>query len=311
METSDISVWLSGFHFLRPLWLTAVPLVIGFGWWLQRVLRQDRQFDGQVAPHLLRHLTIRPVGKRGLTPTRMIVLLWLISILALAGPTFRRQPTPFADDEAALMMVVRVSESMLNRDLQPSRLERARVKLASLLEKRGRAGSGLVAYNGTAHLVMPVTDDPGVINHMLEALDPKIMPREGDALWDALELAESQLKSTGRDGSILVVTDSTTPFPSMDGFQLGVPVQFFALAVDPTVFEQSGISEVADQLRAPVQAITSDDRDLDTIVSNSRRVLVSARAGDQTAWRDDGYYLVPLLALGGLMWARLGWIVGR
>ena len=307
LGNGGMTAWWSQFHFLRPEWLFAVPAVIAVGWWLQRRLRSDRQFEDQIAPHLVRHLTVSPDSKRFLTPGALIVPLWLVCVVALAGPTFRQQPAPFADDEAAVMLVVRVSDSMMNEDLAPSRLERARVKLASLLEERGNAGNGLIAYNGTAHLVMPVTNDAGVIDHMLEALDPKIMPREGDALAEALDMAEEQLRSTGRDGSILLVTDATQSLPPANETGLSTAVQILAIVREPAELQESGIPELAEQLQSPVHILASDDRDVQAIVSGSKRVLVSAKAGDRSSWRDDGYYLVPFLVLGGLMWARPGW----
>ncbi len=51
----------------------------------------------------------------------------------------------------------------------------------------------LVAYAGSAHLVMPLTDDPTVLLPFLEALDPGIMPEAGRKASAALALAETLL----------------------------------------------------------------------------------------------------------------------
>ena len=65
-------------------------------------------------------------------------------------------------------------------DVAPSRLERAKQKISDLLARARRARApGLIAYAGTAHLVMPLTDDRAVIEPFLAALTPDLMPSDG------------------------------------------------------------------------------------------------------------------------------------
>ena len=61
-------------------------------------------------------------------------------------------------------------------DVAPTRLERAKQKISDLLAARAGARSGLIAYAGTAHLVMPLTDDRSVIVPFLAALATSLMP---------------------------------------------------------------------------------------------------------------------------------------
>jgi Ca-activated chloride channel family protein len=140
----------------------------------------------------------------------LIALGWLLTIVAVAGPTWRHEPSPFADDAAALAIVVRVSPSMTTEDVQPSRLARATQKVHDLLAQRGLAKTALIAYAGSAHVVMPATTDSGIIDTFAGALDPKIMPVDGDVAADALALADRTLASAG-GGSILWVTDGVSP----------------------------------------------------------------------------------------------------
>ena len=103
---------------------------------------------------------------------RLIVLI----CLALAGPTWQREPAPFADDTAALVIVVEVTPTMLAQDVQPSRLERAALKIHDLLALRRGSVTALVAYAGSAHLVLPLTQDGDLITEFAAQLDPSIMP---------------------------------------------------------------------------------------------------------------------------------------
>ena len=63
----------------------------------------------------------------------------MIASLALAGPTWKREPTPFSEDQAPLVIALDVSSSMEMTDIQPSRLQRAQQKVRDLLALRSGA----------------------------------------------------------------------------------------------------------------------------------------------------------------------------
>ncbi len=73
------------------------------------------------------------------------------------------------------------------------RLERAKQKVADLLASRRGARTAVVAYAGSAHAVLPLTDDTDLVNMYLESLTPEVMPQSGDRPDRALELAASML----------------------------------------------------------------------------------------------------------------------
>ena len=153
----------TGLHFLRPLWLLAlIPVTLVVGAILRR---QDaaRAWRGVIDPTLLTHLIVE-TGRGGrFRPSHLLAVVWFVTVVALAGPTWRREPSPFTDDEAAIVFALEESPTMLARDIQPSRLERSVHKIHDLLELRAGADSALVAYAGSAHLVMPITTDADII----------------------------------------------------------------------------------------------------------------------------------------------------
>ena len=201
---------IGDFHFLRPWWLAAfIPAVLLFWaiWW-----RQDaaQVWQGIVAPHLLPHLLSSHSERKGYAPLHLIAVGWIVAIVAVAGPTWRREPAPFAEDTAALAIVIKVTPSMKTEDVQPDRLARSVQKIKDLLAERAGAKTALIAYSGTAHIVMPATTDGGIINTFAQSLDPKIMPSDGDVAADALRLADTTLADAG-SGSILWIADSIAP----------------------------------------------------------------------------------------------------
>ena len=92
-------------------------------------------------------------------------------------------------------------------DVAPTRLERAKQKIRDLLGARAGARSGLIAYAGTAHLVMPLTDDRSVIEPFLAALVTGLMPGDGKNVTAAASLATQFLAAEPVAGTILVVAD--------------------------------------------------------------------------------------------------------
>jgi Ca-activated chloride channel family protein len=302
---------MDDFHFIRPLWLllSAPALLVAYGLWqLQDHTAEWRQVIDQ---HLLEHLIVGESARSRLRPIHLLLATWLICTIALAGPSWRQEASPFADDEAGLIILLKVSESMLASDVQPTRLERAKHKISDLLELREGSSTGLIVYSGSAHLVMPLTRDDRIISTMIEDLTPDLMPEDGDALAEALQLAEQVLLKSGVPGSALVITDNVASRQAEALLTAGItlPVQFLFLR-PPDVTVDSGLQSAASSLKAPVVHLTVDPQDVEQVVNRAQTSIKSvAAAGEGTRWLDAGYSLLPLLALLMLMWSRKGWLV--
>ncbi|MEX0330091.1 MAG: VWA domain-containing protein [Puniceicoccaceae bacterium] len=297
---------MTDFHFIRPLWLLAfVPVLIL--WW-QIFRRQDAlsAMQGVVDPHLLEHLFIGQSGKRWLRPVNMLLVLWLIIVVALAGPAWQREPSPFAGEDAGLVMLLKVSETMNAEDLQPNRLERAKFKLRDLLEERSGAPTALIVYSGSAHLVMPLTRDQRIISAMIEDLVPGLMPTDGDALGAALVKADSLLKRAGVPGSVVVLADSVSASNEL-AETTRLPVQFLAIQ-SPQGPLDPGMQQAASLLRGDITRLTVDSTDVQRIARRARSDWTTGTETGQDRWRDSGYAILPLIALCALFWSRKGWV---
>ena len=128
-------------------------------WRLACTQSADWVWHDIVAEHLLPHLFLKRTGQRRIGPLVLLAIVWALAVVALAGPAWKREPVPFADDSAALVIVVKVTPSMKTEDVQPDRLTRSVQKIHDLLALRSGARSALIAYAGTPHLVMPLTRD--------------------------------------------------------------------------------------------------------------------------------------------------------
>ena len=195
------------FHFLRPMWFGALLPLAWIVWRLLRVRAVSRGWQAVCDPRLLSHLLLDPGGSRRYRPAAGIVALCgLCAILALAGPVWERLPQPVFRDESALVIALELSTHMEAQDVPPSRLERARFKIADILAQREASETALLVYAGRPFAVTPLTDDVATIQSQLSALTPAIMPEPGRRVALALEEAARLLRAAGRDrGDILLI----------------------------------------------------------------------------------------------------------
>ncbi len=198
---------VSNFHFLRPEWLWALVPVLAFTLLLSRRLDPEKQWRRLIAPHLLAHLRIGAEDGLRLRPIHLVTMVALFATLGMAGPTWDREISPFAEDTAPLVIALDMSQSMNAVDVQPTRLERAKQKIRDLLALRPGSRTALIAYAGTAHTVLPLSDDPTMFEAFLDGLATDVMPAGGKEPSEALVLAETILARDSVPGSILFLTD--------------------------------------------------------------------------------------------------------
>ena len=203
---------MAEFHFLRPGWLLAfIPLTL-FLCWLARRARAGGAWEGVCDKALLPHILVAGRGRAGRMPLFLLGLGAALGIIALAGPAWERLPRPVFERQAALVIALDLSYSMYARDIQPSRLERARFKIADLLALRREGQTALLVYAGGPFTVAPLTSDGNTIKAQLAALSPEIMPVPGSEAGPAIDAAMALMAQGGHGaGHILLVTDGVSP----------------------------------------------------------------------------------------------------
>ena len=300
---------IDNFHFIRLEWLLALIPIPLLWWLLHRRLGAMQPWRGIIAPHLLKYLLSGEEKKSSFGPVELTALGWLITVIAIAGPTWKYEPSPFAEDTAALAIVLKVSPSMKTEDVQPSRLARAVEKIHDLLAQRAGAKTSLIAYAGTAHVVMPATSDGGIIDTFAQALDPKVMPEDGDVAADALKLADQTLADAG-GGSILWITDNIAP---EDASRISAwrkssrtPVRLLTPLLPGT--ELDAVTAAANSADASIVHLTADDSDMRALARAAKFSDV-ANGDASNRWAESGYWLTPAIAALLLPFFRKGWAI--
>jgi Ca-activated chloride channel family protein len=323
------------FHFLRPAWLLALLPAAMLWLIVRRRGNVERQWRKVIAPHLLAHLKVGSGDRWRFRPLHLTVLVLVLGAAGLAGPTWEREISPLAEDTAPLIIALDLSASMNAVDVQPTRLERAKQKVRDLLILRTGARSALIAYAGSAHIVLPLCDDPAVFETFLAGLESDVMPVAGKEPALALALAEKLLADEPTPGSILFLTDGIAEEHAPvfadharrgddevlvlavgtreggpirkgeDGFETDASGRRAVATLDI-----AGLQALEAQAGAFVDGVTVDDADVGRIQRRVQSHMLEVRQQDETVrWKDQGYWLAVPVALLSLLWFRKGWTI--
>lgn len=193
-------------QWLRPLWLLVVPLL---GWLLFKLWHRRKRAGRW---QMILPVAFQPVllgggsGSNSKLPWVALGLAWLLVVLALLGPSWQRLEETRQRPADPLVILLELTPQMLAEDVTPNRLEQARRKILDLLEHRNDSQTALVVYAGSAHTLVPLSDDLSTTRNLLEAIDPSIMPKPGQRADLAVQKGLALLAQSGLgQGRLLLV----------------------------------------------------------------------------------------------------------
>ncbi|MEJ2601884.1 MAG: VWA domain-containing protein [Gammaproteobacteria bacterium] len=327
------------FQFLRPLWLLAIPAALALIAW-----RARRPLDAgswrAVVDERLRPWVLEDRGEHRRTrPAAWLAgAIAVLASLAMAGPTWERQKQPLYRGGDALVVALDLSRSMDAADVSPSRLERARLKLRDLMERRQDGQTALIVYTAHAFTVTPLTDDTETIAALIGSLDTDIMPSRGSLPARALEKARELLTQAGaRQGHVLLITDGGAgdPLPvadslRRDGYRVSVlgvgteeggpvPKADGGFVTDDSgrmvlpALDEGILREIAAAGEGVYRRLSVDDADLRALLAAMGPAARAEEEGGEQfyteLWHDQGPWLtLALLPLAALAFRR-GWLV--
>lgn len=146
-------------------------------------------------------------GRRRLKAVLQVVGLTLV-LVAIAGPRAGSREVTVKRRGIDLVIALDVSNSMLAKDVAPSRLARARREISAFLDGLQGDRVGLVAFAGDAFLECPLTLDYGAARMFLDVMDEHSVSRQGTNLGAAIRTSLGAF-GEGEDKyrAIVLVTD--------------------------------------------------------------------------------------------------------
>lgn len=326
---------IQNFHFLRPAWLLALPVMWGLSLWLGHRRNADGNWTRLVDAELLSGLLLDKSTRHTWSPWPWLALAWTLAVLALSGPSWQREPDIAYRGNDAWVLVLDLSPSMTATDMSPNRYTRARFALNDLLNAAKDTRVGLIAFSDEPYTVTPLTEDVATIRTLLPPLAPDIMPSAGDNLAPALNQAASLLEHSGsKRGQIIVLTDGFSD-PAA-AFSAAKKIAFQGITINVVgigtpagapLFNKSagqntqGTLSMARLDSAPLQQLAAtgngsyvDMAQLPTLINDLQSHVDrtdKAKAENNltvTHWLDGGIWLLPLLLIVAALLSRRGWL---
>ena len=323
-------------HWFRPLSLLVLPLL---GWLLWQLWhRQKRAGRWQMILPTAFHRVLLNGGSRNSSKLHLIALGlgWTLAALALLGPSWQRVEESTQKPLDPLVVLLELTPDMLATDTPPNRLEQARRKLFDLLRARSDSQTAIIVYAGSAHTLVPLSDDLGTSRNLLDAIKPSIMPEEGHradlAVKKALTLLERGALGEGR----LLLIGSSLSEQERQGIRQaldGKPHDLLILGIGtrdgaPVAQENGGflkddqgtilvphldsqsLKDFAGEIGGRYRQARLDDSDLRGLglLDGPRHLRKDGQTVQLDSWADQGYWLLlPLLLLAACA-GRRGWL---
>lgn len=309
---------MSEFHLLRPWWLLALIPVALLYW---RLLYSQKHQAGwhQWLPGHLSKVLVKSGSQPSLWPCHRFMLIAILAILALCGPTWERLPQPVYQLESGQVVIMDMSPSVLADDISPNRLTRMRYKAIDLVRAGLDGDTGLIAYADDAFIISPLTADNRNLMNLIPSLSPDIMPAQGSEPKLALELADDLLKNAGYpQGDIYWLTDgiSSSELSQLSSYLRSIDHRVSILAVGTeegaAIRDSSGrllkdnnqviiaktypsrLSDLASITGGAFSSVTADNSDINKLINQPPLTREGKDSDDQQqgdAWRDMGPYV--------------------
>ncbi len=326
------------FHWLRPDWLFAVPVVVAIAFLLARGKLGAGNWESVIDPALMPFVLSRDPGRGKDYRWWLLGFAGVIAALSLAGPAWERIEQPVFRAEQAMVVALDLSRSMDAEDVAPSRLTRAKLKILDMLERRKSGQTALIVYSANAFTVTPLTTDTDTIAALVNSLTTDIMPSRGSYPEVAIEKGRQLLDQAGVGyGEVLLITDGGSS-PAADaaarelksagytlsvlgvGTKEGAPIPRTTggfvtdnrgqIAVPR--LEDSSLRSLAGIGGGRYSQLTPDNSDLDILLSGEVANVSKAAGDDAVAtdhWREEGPWLLLLLLPLAALAFRRGWVL--
>ncbi len=292
--------WFQDFHFLRPWWLLGLIIPAAVYVFTYKNSQIQSAWQKVCDKNLLDYLLIKNNGTKGYKASVSAALITLFLVMALAGPTWLKKENPALSVENPVMILLNMSGEMWNKDVSPSRIERAKYVIKDLTKSLKNTESGLIVYSKEPFMITPLTEDTSLIDNIMSALQLDIMPQDGDRLDRAIELAVSRMQKTGLPhGNLIVITSNVGERfdAALTGASQASDAGFDVNIVNISKTTNDKLQMVADKGNGLYLNYQQSLAPLIQKINDITAKEIKQSKNMQTVWEDMGWYLLWLPAL--------------
>src|SRR5262249_13659943 len=170
-----------------PYWLLALlalPAIAAIEAWLTRLDRE--RMSRLVARPLWARVVQRPAEHWRYVRLVLVLLGVAGIVVALARPQWGIVREKIEREGVDVVLVLDASGSMATEDVPPNRFFLARQALSALIGRLEGDRFGLVAFEGEAYPLVPLTLDADALGLFLETMEPGMVPAPGTWLGSGL-----------------------------------------------------------------------------------------------------------------------------
>ncbi|MCX6304719.1 MAG: VWA domain-containing protein [Bacteroidetes bacterium] len=185
--------------------LAVIPVLAGllvlFLLWKKRTLATygDWNVIRQLMPD---YSVFKTIFKFFLVATALVSL-----VIAMADPQTGSRMEKVKRKGIDLMICLDVSNSMMAQDIKPNRLERAKQSIVRLIDNLEGDRLGIIVFAGKAYTQLPITTDYAAAKMFTSSINTGIVPTQGTAIAEALEVAANGFGESKHNKAIVVITD--------------------------------------------------------------------------------------------------------
>lgn len=197
------------FRFANPEYLyllLALPMLIGLYYWSSLIRKRAIQRFGDYK--VLKELMPEASSKRPILKAILLCVIFVSLVMAISRPQLGSKLKEVKRKGVELVIALDVSNSMLARDITPSRLERAKQAITRLVDRLSEDRIGLIVFAGDAYVQLPVTSDYVSAKMFLGTINPGMVPTQGTSIGKAIDLATNSFsQQSGKNRTLIVITD--------------------------------------------------------------------------------------------------------
>nr|WP_184171786.1 VWA domain-containing protein [Rhabdobacter roseus] len=206
---------LRSYHWVYPYFLYALPGVL-----LLFLLRAA--FHRSAKQHLALPYEATRTSNDWLTRLRFVqpvsaALALCLILVALARPQVITERTDRYSEGIDIMLLLDISDSMLEKDLQPNRLVAARQVAKDFIQGRIQDRIGLIIFAGEAFSLCPLTTDYRLLDGFLDDLRPEMIRTAGTAIGSALAVTINRMRDSPSDSKVaILISDGDNTSGNLD-----------------------------------------------------------------------------------------------
>jgi Ca-activated chloride channel family protein len=175
------------FQYIQFLWaLLLIPVLVGVYFYARR--KKQLAFKKIGDESLVKELTASYNRSSFWKKFVLVITAMALILVSIANLRSQEGAQKISRNGIDVMIALDVSKSMLAKDIQPNRLERAKQLLNRLIDKMSNDRIGIVVFAGKAYLQMPLTADHSAAKMYLSAATPETVPTQGTVISDALKM---------------------------------------------------------------------------------------------------------------------------